>query len=370
MTVGKGDITPEIYSNGETPTVMVLMAAYNEEVVIRQKLESLLALDYPADKLNILVGSDNSSDRTNEIVSGFAAKHPQIRLYSFSDRNGKPRIINRLVEEVKNQQTLSDQLMFLMTDASVMLEPQTLKRLVRHMRDPKVTLVDSNMKSIGLAESGISQSEHQYMSGEVMLKYRESILWQRMIGPFGGCYLMRSSYYKAVPPRFLVDDFYIAMKVFEQGGGAINDLEANCYESVSDEMSEEYRRKVRIGAGNYQNLMIFRHLLWQQPYPLGFVFLSHKILRWKGPFFIIFAFMSSAVLAMKGFELYKILFMLQVVGWIFLPLLDIILRKTGINIRLLRHLRYFVFMNFALLIGFKNYINGIQTSVWQPTKRS
>jgi len=370
LTTGKTLKLPPFYSDAETPDVIVLMAAYNEIAVIRQKLESLLALDYPTDKITIMIGSDNSTDGTNEMVAAYAEKFPRIQFYPFTDRNGKPRIINRLVDQVCKEIKLSDELMFLMTDASVMLAPLTLKRLVRHLRDPQLALVDTNLQTTGLATEGISYSENQYLSGEVLLKYRESLLWQRMIGPFGGCYLMRSSYYQKVPERFLVDDFYIAMKVFEQGGGAINDLEAHCYESVSDEMSEEYRRKVRIGAGNYQNLQNFRHLLWSPIYPLGFAFFSHKVLRWKGPFFIIFALISSSILAVRGYSFFKVLVILQIIVWIGIPALDIMLRKLGIHIRIFRHLRYFVFMNIALLHGFKNYLHGIQTSIWQPTKRS
>ena len=275
------------YPEADCPKVVVLMAAYNEAAVIAQKLESLQASNYPSDKITILIGSDNSTDGTNEIIQKIADQDPRIQLHAFTERNGKPRIINRLVEALEKEIPLTSDLLFLMTDASVMLLPDTLRNLVRHMRDPKIALVDTHLQSQPAGEAGIAVSEGQYVSGEVMLKHRESLLWQRMIGPFGGCYLLRSNFYALVPPKFLVDDFYIAMKVFERGGGAINDLAAKCYETSSDEISEEYRRKARIGAGNFQNLQTFRHLLWSGDRPLAFAFTSHKILRWKGPFFII-----------------------------------------------------------------------------------
>ncbi len=346
------------------------MAAYNEAAVIAQKLESLQALDYPSDKITILIGSDNSTDGTNEIIQKIADQDPRIQLHAFTERNGKPRIINRLVEALEKEIPLTSDLLFLMTDASVMLLPDTLRNLVRHMRDPKIALVDTHLQSQPAGEAGIAVSEGQYVSGEVMLKHRESLLWQRMIGPFGGCYLLRSNFYAPVPPKFLVDDFYIAMKVFERGGGAINDLAAKCYETSSDEISEEYRRKARIGAGNFQNLQTFRHLLWSGDRPLAFAFTSHKILRWKGPFFIIFAFLSSAILGLTGNLFYLGLLLIQIAVWIVLPLVDLILWKLNVHLKPLRNLRYFVFMNLALLNGFFKYLNGIKTNVWQPTKRA
>ncbi len=370
MANGKSLPAPPQYTEADSPQVIVLMAAYNEAAVIADKLESLQALDYPSHKIQIHIGSDNSKDGTNEIIQKYAAKDPRIHLHAFTDRNGKPRIINRLVAAIQKETTLDPDLLFLMTDASVMLQPDTLHKLARHMQDPKIALVDTHLQSQPAGAQGIAVSEGKYVSGEVMLKHRESLLWQRMIGPFGGCYLMRSSYYQPVPPKFLVDDFYIAMKVFEQGGGAINDLEARCFETSSDEISEEYRRKARIGAGNFQNLQTFKHLLWSGDARLSFAFLSHKILRWKGPFFIIFAFLSSAILAWFGNLFYLGLLLIQIGVWIVLPLVDLILWKMNIHLKPLRNLRYFVFMNLALLNGFFKYLNGIKTNVWEPTKRA
>lgn len=363
-------LTPEYYNDDEAPEVIVLMAAYNEEQVIQEKLDTLQALDYPEDKIKIYIGSDNSSDRTNLIVSAYAKKDPRIHFFPYKDRNGKPKIINRLVAEIRTKRGLHKDLIFLMTDASVMLRPDTLKKLVRHLRDPEIALVDTNMQSMGIQKAGVSKSEQHYVSGEVLLKHHESILWKKMIGPFGGCYLIRSNFYHEVPPNYLVDDFYIAFKAFEDGGGAINDLEAICYEPVSGEMSEEYRRKSRIGAGNFQNLMSFKHFLLPPKDALGFAFFSHKVLRWKGPFFIIFAFFSSGILAYNGNQFYLALFIVQILLWLILPLLDYLLRFAGVHIGILRNIRYFIYMNIALLHGFFKYINGIKTNVWQPTKRA
>ncbi len=369
LAKGKTNNTVFFKEEGEWPLVSVLMSVYNEEKVIQEKLESLQNLNYPAGKLNVYIGSDCSSDATNDLVSQYATQWENLHFFPFTERGGKSGVINRLVDLVAQQNPLTDDHIFLSTDASVMLESDTLQKLVRHFKRKDLVLVDANMRSKGTKKEGISKSENQYVSNEVMNKNREGILWGKMIGPFGGCFAIRSSYFTKVPDNFLVDDFYIAFKAFEKGGNAINDLEAVCFEAVSDDMNEEYRRKKRISSGNFQNLKTFRHLLWPPYQPLAFAFLSHKVLRWLGPFFLIFAFMTSAYLAYRGNIIYQILFYVQIGLWGVIPLMDLIFNKININIGFLRNIRYFIYMNIALLHGFIKYLSGIKNNVWQPTKR-
>jgi hypothetical protein len=173
-----------------------------------------------------------------------------------------------------------------------------------------------------------------------------------MLGPFGGCYAIRSDYFSPVPPNFLVDDFYIAMGAFERGGLAVNDLEAYCYEAVSHSIKEEFRRKKRISAGNYQNLRRFGYLCWSKDWKLSFAFCSHIILTLMGN--------------IPG----QVLLINLVVFGLLLPGLDVLLASQGIHWRILRSLRYFILMNIALLAGFFKYLKGIKSNVWQPTKRN
>jgi len=191
-----------------------------------------------------------------------------------------------------------------------------------------------------------------------------------MIGPFGGCYALRSTYFSEIPPNFLVDDFYIAMRVFEQGGDALSDLEAVCYEAVSHEIREEFRRKSRISSGNYQNLFTFRHLWWPPTNNLGFAFFSHKVLRWLGPFFLLGLLCSMIPLACAGNIFYRILFFTIVTAVLILPALDYFLKNWNINLLPLRGIRYFILMNLALLEGFIKFLKGIKSNVWEPPRRN
>lgn len=371
LAQGKRENTTVYTSEAEYPPVSLIMSLYNEEQVIQEKLESIAALDYPPERLSVWIGSDCSSDQTNAIVSNFTEGRIGWHFFPFVQRRGKPPVINELVDKAFEKQAQSADHLLLITDASVLLGTNTLKALVKHFKNEKIAIVDAHMVHTGMKKEGISKAEDTYISSEVLLKYRESITWGKMIGPFGGCYAIRSNYFSKVPANFLVDDFYIAMRVLEAGGQAINALDAECYEAVSHEISEEYRRKRRISSGNFQNLFTFRHLWWPPFQPLSFAFFSHKILRWLGPFFLILLFLTAGLLALKGGNLfYLVLFIVITLFLIGTPILDRILRGFSINILPLRGAHYFVLMNMALLEGFFNFLKGIKSNVWEPTKRN
>ena len=369
LASGKSNNDQVFSEEDPLPVVSVIMSVYNEEKVIDDKMDSLVALDYPKDRLKIYVGSDYSDDETNQKMEYFNRQNDNVTFTPFQKRRGKPDVVNDLVDLAFRNHPPSKNHLLLLTDASVILEKNTLKELVKHFKNDQIVLVDANMINTGMKSDGISKVENQYISSEVRLKHEEGIAFGKMVGPFGGCYVIRSNYFSKIPPKYLVDDFYIAMRAFEKGGLAINEMEAKCFESVSHDISEEYRRKARISAGNFQNLSTFSHLLWKFN-SLSFAFFSHKVLRWLGPFFIIFAFLSSGLLTLSGNHFYRSLFFLQTVFLILVPIFDLIFKSLKINVLSFRKVRYFVMMNLALFEGFLKYINGIKNNVWQPPKRN
>lgn len=353
------------------PHVSVLMSLYNEEKVIIEKLKTLAQQKKSNKNLSVYIGSDCSSDNTNELVSNFINKNnlSNFYFYPFTNRQGKPGVINQLFQYAANKNEIGENHILIITDASVLLGENTIFHLIKHFKNNKIGLVDSNMKHIGIQKDGISKSEDSYISGEVKIKYRESIINGKMMGPFGGCYALRSDLFIPVPSNFLVDDFYLAMNVLDKGMDAINELEAICKESVSQEMSEEYRRKRRISAGNFQNLFTYKHLLLPSRADIAFHFIPHKVLRWLGPFFIIVGYITNLILALDGNLFYLILFLLQTVLIFIIPIFDFLLQQFNVHFIILRSIRYFFMMNLALLEGFINYLKGVQSNVWQPTKR-
>ena len=164
-----------------------------------------------------------------------------------------------------------------------------------------------------------------------------------------------------------MDDFYITMHLLEAGGKTINELDAQCYEDVSNKISEEFRRKVRISIGNFQNLGRYKHLLWPPWTGRAFAFFSHKVLRWMGPFLLLLLLFSSAILGFQTF-FFGLLFAGQVLLML-APIADALLKKLNIHVFLLRFVSHFYLMNLALLIGFFKYIKGVESNVWKPTQR-
>ncbi len=361
--LAKGKMTNEgnFQNNDEFPGVSILIAVYNEELVINQKLESILHSDYPKEKLEIIVGSDASTDFTEGIVRTFSNEFPIVKFHQFPERRGKPSVINDLV-------TFSVYPYIILTDANVFFDKQMISRLIRNFRNVKTGLVGANILNVGMKKDGISVQEKSYIERENLIKYREGVLWGCMMGPFGGCYALRKELFEKVPPFFLVDDFYISMKVIEKKYRCINDLKAICYEDVSNDLFQEYKRKSRISAGNFQNLKKFSHFLLKPFSPAGFCFISHKFLRWMTPFFIIFSFVSLIVLSF-----YNYIYFILLTGEIILlitPLLDWLAVKMGMHLRILRFVSYFSIMNLALLKGFFKFLNGVHSGIWAPTRRA
>ncbi|HER08368.1 MAG TPA: glycosyltransferase [Bacteroides sp.] len=351
----------ERFSPDELPHVSVLIAAFNEQETIERKIESTLNGTYPADRLEILVGSDASTDGTNRILEKLKQQESRIRLFFFNRRTGKPGVINRLAGESRGE-------ILVITDANVIPDSQALAAMVGIFKNPEVGLVDSRMIHTRVRKDGISLQERFYISREVKIKHHESLIWGTMMGPFGGCYAVRKSLYRPVPDNFLVDDFFINMTVLKQGFRCISNMDAKVYEDVSNSLGEEFRRKKRISAGNFQNLARFGLLLFSPMPGVAFCFFSHKVIRWLVPFLVMLSLGASIGLA-KDSTFYLILLLLQLLV-LLLPLIDLFLRKIKIHSLTLRFISHFVVMNIALLAGFFRYIGGIQNNVWQPTKRN
>ncbi|MEE4178646.1 MAG: glycosyltransferase, partial [Bacteroides sp.] len=170
-----------VYTDDELPGVSIIISAFNEEAVIGEKIETVLRSDYPADKFELIIGSDASTDKTAQIVNACALKHEPVRFFDYQERKGKGNVVNALVGNARFQ-------ILVLTDANVMFDTHTLKYLVRHFKNEKIGLVDSNMINKGLKKEGISYQEKAYISREVKIKNMEGRLWGAMMGPFGGCY--------------------------------------------------------------------------------------------------------------------------------------------------------------------------------------
>ncbi|MCK5821722.1 MAG: glycosyltransferase [Bacteroidales bacterium] len=349
-------------NNSKQVFVSILMSAYNEEKLIEEKIESILSSNFNHNYYEILVGSDCSDDQTDTILTRLSKKHPDVlKFYPFSIRQGKPNVINKLIENTKGN-------ILVLTDANVMFDKQTLKELINPFSNAEIGLVDTQMINKGARQTGISIQEKAYISREVSIKHHESTIWGTMMGPFGGCFAIRKSLFEPVPDNYLVDDFYLNMIVLEKGFKAINNPKAFVFEDVSNDLNIEYRRKIRIATGNFQNLFRFWKLLFPPWKGLAFSFLSHKAIRWIGPFLFVFAFLALAYLSFSS--IFYLVLLASYAGLLFIPVLDYFLKKLNTHISLFRFITHFCAMNLALFIGFIRYGKGVKSNVWEPTKRN
>ncbi len=356
FTGGRKNSNQEFTPGDDLPEVALLMAAYNEEKVIGEKINSVFNSTYPLNKLTVYIGSDASTDKTDAIIEELAKKFPQLKLIRFGGRTGKSGIINQLAFEAK-------QPLFILTDANVIFKPETIFNLIRHFKNENIAQVAANIIKVSVSNKGIASQEKTYIALENKIKNAESIRWNAIMGAEGGCYAIRKENFSPVPKNFYMDDFYITLNVIEQGKQIVFDKEAVCNEDVPSEAQEEFKRKVRISIGNFQNLNRYRALLWKFN-GTAFAFWSHKVLRWLTPFLLIICFGTSFVLMFHD-RWFVFLFAAQLFGF-FTPVIDLLL---NINFSLLRFVSHFYLMNLALLRGFIIYVKGVDSNVWQPTKR-
>jgi len=362
----KKTLNAQVYrDSNEIPEIIIWMAVYNEEKVIAQKLESLINTDFPRDKMNIWIGSDASDDNTSRTIESYQAQYDCIRFFDYKARSGKAGVLNKMRNTLLAERGDIEKLILIPTDANVFFENNTITALIKHFANPSIGQVGANILNTGLTQKGISAQEKTYIQHENKLKYHEGLLGL-MQGAFGGCYAVRANLWPIIPTGFLMEDFFVSMYVFSKEKKSILTTDAICYEDVSDEVAEEFKRKTRISTGNFQNLRYYWRLLTNFDL-LAFCFWSHKGLRWISPLFLLVSLVTS--LSLVNIALYKLLFMGQLLLLI-TPIIEKVLKTIGWNVKIVRSIAYFYQMNAALVVGFWRFLKGVKTSAWTPTKRN
>ena len=347
-------------NDADLPVLTVICAAYNEEAVIAQKIESTFNTSYSKEKVSFYIGTDACSDNTVAIIKKYQDKHPTLKLIEFTERTGKINIINKLC-------SMADTSVFIMTDANVYFKENTFYELVKCFKDTSVKMVCGNISKRALNTETVTKNELQYFNFENNLKIAESNLWNIVIGAEGGCYALRKTSYADVPTNFTVDDFFITCKVLSTKSKIIFEENALVYEDTKADTKGEFRRKARIATGNFQNLVYFKNLLTNPFSAKGLAYISHKVLRWLTPFFYLLACICCICL-LNNNPMFVYLLIVQLL-LLTIPILNKLLIKGGVKLKLLISLAHFIVMNFALLVGFIRYCKGVTSSIWQPVKR-
>lgn len=337
------------------PTVSVIIAAYNEEQDIAAKLENTLSLDYPKGKLEIIVTSDCSADRTDEIVLSFASRG--VRLHRQIQRLGKTAAQNAAVEIASGE-------ILLFSDATTHYRSDVLRKLVPNFADKEVGCVTGRVIYTA-DESTVAEGTRSYWSYEFLLKKYESSIGS-LIGVCGCMYAVRKSAYVPLYHE-ACSDFLIATMMVQQGLRAIYVPSAVCTEEPNAEATKELSVRVRIIAQTFADLWRNREML--NPLRKGFYaiqLLSHKVMRYLAPVFLLVLLIASGMLVFRSwfyalvFGLQIIFYSLAAVSWVF--------EKVGVKISLISLPQYFVITNLASLIAFFKLLRGERYIKWEPLR--
>jgi biofilm PGA synthesis N-glycosyltransferase PgaC len=342
------------------PSVSIIIAAHNEEDVIKAKLDNLFALDYPADKIEILIGSDASVDQTNQILQSY--QDPRLRLFIHSERRGKMMTVNDLVLQSRHD-------IIFFNDARQKLEKNALKNLVQNFADPSVGCASGELL-FHKSEGGTAQGVNFYWEYEKFIRYHEARV-HSMLGATGAIYAIRKSLYVPAPAEVVLDDMFTPFKIIEKGYRAIFDGTAHAFDSAAHSATEEYRRKARTLYGNYQIFSLFPGLFNPLNSPIAIQLFSHKFLRVMVPFLMIILFPLNFLIIDHG--IYKLIFGLQILFYA-AAFAGALARgkKYGIfkPISKLCYVPYvFCLLNFAALAGFYRFIGAKQDIAWQKARK-
>jgi cellulose synthase/poly-beta-1,6-N-acetylglucosamine synthase-like glycosyltransferase len=338
------------------PSVSILIPAYNEESGIEGTLQNKLALDYPKSKMEILVISDGSDDRTDEIVRGYA--HEGVRLIRQEPRAGKTMALNRAVSQARGE-------LIVFSDANSMYTPEALSMLASNFADPNVGYVTGKMIYTNLDGSTNGDGCSAYMKYENRLRQNETRAGS-VVGVDGGIDAVRKDLYKQMNPDHL-PDFILPLRVVEQGYRVVYEPNALLKEPALNEEEDEHRMRVRVTLRALWALYDMRHLLSFRRYGLFALQLwSHKVLRYACFIFLAGAFASNALL-INAHPLFNFTLISQTAAYAGSALSPLLI-KSGMRVQILYLLRYFVLINISAAAGFYKFFRGHKQILWSPRK--
>lgn len=352
----------------EEPMVSMIVAAFNEEKAIALKLENCAELNYPPDRVEFLIGSDASTDRTDRIVQ--ASPDRRVKFFRFSPRSGKLGVLAQLTPHA-----LGEILVF--SDANSMYVPDAIRKLVRHFIDPRVGGVCGELRLEHTDGSTAESGEGLYWRYEIALKTMESAI-HSCLGANGGIYALRRSLYRPIigieelrRRAFainLADDLLMPVPAMEQGYRILYEPEAIAFEDAPTKMQTQFRRKVKIASADFRSLAYFWRLLLPWRGTVALFWWSHKVLRWFAPLLLVTLLVAN-ILLIGLHPVFVVLVIAQLLlygtallGWVS----ETVFGKT---IRLFKVPYYFAALNLSLAIGFFQAFRPKRTHAFQRTDR-
>jgi biofilm PGA synthesis N-glycosyltransferase PgaC len=342
------------------PAVALVVAAYNEEDFILQKIENTLALDYPKDKLELIFITDGSSDNTPAIIS----RYPGILLLHQPERRGKVAAMNRAIQHVQAS-------LVIFCDANTLLNKDCVREIVKHYENPKVGGVAGEKKIMQQGkDAAAAAGEGLYWKYESFLKRLDSALYTT-VGAAGELFSVRKSLFEQAPEGTIIEDFVQSLKLVINGYVVRYEPNAYAAEAPSASIKDEMKRKVRICAGAFQAMVLLKELFNVFKYPVAsFQFISHRILRWTAcPVALVLLLISNLLIVWLGGGIFYqvvlagqlLFYIMGITGWIY--------ASRNIRLKAVYIPFYFLFMNLSVFIGFSRFLRNKQTVLWEKAAR-
>jgi len=343
---------------GEWPSISISLPAYNEERSIGPTLEALLALDYPADRRQILVISDASIDRTDEIVQGFAGRG--VELLRLPVRSGKTAAENAAASRLRGEIVIN-------TDATIRIPPHALKPLVRVFQDPTIGVASGRDVSVGRVELEANRGESGYVGYEMWLRSLETRVGS-IVGASGCFYAIRRSLVNSTFPAALSRDFASPLRAREFGYRTVSVDEAVCFVPRTTSLRAEFRRKIRTMARGLETLWYTRSLMNPRRYGVfAWMLVSHKLCRWLVHLALPLALVGLALLAPESVVAQVLLIvasLVAVAGTFALAASET--RRLPLPLAIAGFL---VAVNVAALAAWWKAAKGERNPIWEPTRR-
>jgi len=342
------------------PSVALVIAAYNEEDYIEDKIRNTLALDYPAEKLAIYFITDGSNDQTPAIIQ----RYPRFTLLHQPARRGKAAAMNRAMTQVQEP-------FVVFCDANTVLNAACIKEIVKFYADSRVGAVAGEKKIYQPAHAmAASAGEGLYWKYESFLKKQDSD-FHTVVGAAGELFSVRSELYQPIEEGILIEDFVLSLRIAQKGYLVKYAPAAYAEEVSSASIRDEQKRKIRISAGGFQAMYMLSDLLNIFRYgKLSFQYISHRVLRWSvTPVCLLLLLPLNLAVVIKGagfvytliLAMQIFFYLLAVSGWVF--------ANRDIKIKALYVPYYFLFMNISVIWGFKRFLKGQQSVLWEKAAR-
>ncbi|MBR2151241.1 MAG: glycosyltransferase family 2 protein [Prevotella sp.] len=354
-------VKPALPADPALPEVTLLICAYNEQDIVKMKMENTYQLDYPKDKLHIMWVTDGTTDDTNKRL----AEYPDVEVVYSPERKGKTAALNHGISMVKTEITM-------MTDANTIINPQAVREIARCFMNPQVACVAGEKRVMARNESQTAaEGEGLYWRYESTLKRLDSEFYSAM-GAAGELNAIRTRLYEPMPENALLDDFVMSMRMVDRGYRIAYTSDAYAMEYGSANLEEESKRKRRIAAGGLQSCWWLRGMMNPfRRFVVAFQFVSHRVLRWSiTPIALMLLIPLNVLLVMmKAGTIYNVIWILQILfylaaffGW----LLD----NHGRKNKLLYVCYYFLFMNFNVFRGMRYLRTHKASGAWEKAKRA